>query len=358
MVSAAADENGSLRAAPLIQELAFQVMDAADLCPPLPPHSQVVPERRPEMQASLPLVSTQAHGGAKILELQAACGFRAFASLRLQAEIPESPSLGLDARVRGNILHKALEEFWKEVKSQAALRAMTTVERRAALNRAIRLGLERNVPITDQHDEWSRAYVELFEQKTMSLLERWLAFELKRGDFTVVSPEGEELIQVGPLQLKVRPDRIDQVKGGLVLVDYKTSSDLATSHWLGERPRAPQLPLYTLLGDADEIRGLAFGRLRPGKQMDWIGLQKEEGDLQLDRRTKIHDLQSQVAAWRVELDRLAQDFADGVTSVNPKSYPGTCKYCDQRLLCRLDAASLLRQADAIEEAEAQESADG
>lgn len=356
-LSAAVDENGPLRPTPLIEELGLLPRTLESLAPAPPTPPPVIPERITERQATLPLPSAEVHGGAKILELQAACGFRAFASLRLHADVPETRSLGLDARERGNILHNALEAFWKEVKSQAALRALTSGERRSALLRGIRHGFERYRAAAGPDDAWSQAYVEISEKWLITLLERWLEFELRRGDFTVLPPEQEELVQVGPLQLKVRPDRIDQVKDGFVFVDYKTSSDLSTAHWLGERPQAPQLPLYALLGEPDEVRGLAFARLRPGKQMDWIGLQTEKGELP-QRRPSVHNLEDQVIAWREELDRLAQEFADGVTTVDPKSYPGTCRYCEQRLLCRLDAATLLAQPDETREAELAEGADG
>ena len=358
LIFATSDENGPLRPTPLIGELGLlpRTLDALAPAPSLPAPATV--ELISERQASLPLPSAKVHGGARILELQAACGFRAFAGLRLNADAPETRSLGLDARERGNILHHALEAFWKGVQSQAVLRAMSNEERRSALASSIRQGFERNRASVTQDDPWSLAYLELAEKRLGSLLERWLEFELQRGDFTVLSPEHEELVQVGPLQLKVRPDRIDQVKDGFAFVDYKTSSDLNTSHWLGERPQAPQLPLYALLGEPEEVRGLAFARLRPGKQMDWIGLQAEQGDLRHHRRTAVHDLETQVIAWREELDRLAQEFADGFTAVNPKSYPGTCRYCEQRLLCRLDATTLLAQPDADGDAEPTGETDG
>lgn len=341
LLSAAADENGPLRPTPLSHELGWPVVPAEDLFPDLAAEVCVEPELVQERQERLPLGSLAVQGGARVLELQAACGFRAFASLRLNAIAPESQALGMSARNRGNALHVALEAFWTEVKSQASLRALNQAERREAVQRSVRHALRRERASDPAGNHWDQAYLHLVEQRVCRLLERWLDFELERSDFTVLSPEKDELVQVGPFELKVRPDRIDRVAGGFVLVDYKTSSDLKTDHWLGERPHAPQLPLYTLLGEPDEVRGLAFAKLRPGKDMNWIGLQKEEGDLRRHRGTKVHDLGLQIGLWREELDRLAFDFADGVTDIDPKSYPNTCTFCEQRLLCRLDAVTLM-----------------
>ncbi len=63
------------------------------------------------------------HGGVRVLELQAACGFRAFAEQRLWSSELEDRGLGLDAKESGTAVHAALECFWREVGSQAALLA-------------------------------------------------------------------------------------------------------------------------------------------------------------------------------------------------------------------------------------------
>ncbi len=59
-------------------------------------------------------------------------------------------------------------------------------------------------------------------------------------------------------------------------------------------------------------------------------------------------------AWRKTLVQLATDFSEGRTEVSPKEYVRNCKRCAQRLLCRLDPASLhsrqlIEEDEAIEE---------
>lgn len=341
LLHAEADENGAIRPTPLAAELGFQTKSSSDLVSEyaLPPQ---IPTHAFMENTLLPLPDLNIGGGARLLELQAACAFRAFASLRLASSLPEDLALGLSARQRGSLLHNALERFWGELQTQAVLRDLSADQREAAVRWAVEgafCSLRKKAATG-----WDRAYLEVCESRLCALIESWLEHELGRSDFAVLPPEQEQSVLVGPLQLKVRPDRIDRVgdpDGGYVFIDYKTSADLSIQHWLGERPHAPQLPLYTLLAEADEVRGLAFARLRPGKDMKWIGLQKQEGDLRHKRGIKLHDLEWQIAEWRDELARLASEFAAGVTTVNPKSYPKTCTYCEQRLLCRLDAAKLL-----------------
>ena len=342
LVAAQADENGDLRLTPLAAELEFRALAAAKLVSPAPEERVLELEAVADTSPLPALPSPQVSGGARVLELQAACGFRAFASLRLQATVPESRSLGLDPRDAGSVLHTAMELLWTELKTQAALRALGADRRHELIGRCVADALSRLRAKDAREDRWTSSYVALFEQRLGSLLARWLQHELKRGPFEVLPPEQGQSVAVGPLELHVRPDRIDKVDGGgYVFVDYKTSSALSTEDWLGERPLAPQLPLYTLLGEAEEVQGVAFARLRPGEEMTWLSLQGREHLFPQDRNNTLHELKDEVGRWREELDRLACDFAEGRTAIDPKLYPNTCKYCDQRLLCRRDAATLL-----------------
>ena len=62
--------------------------------------------------------------GARVLELQSACPFRAFGELRLGAEPHEEPDAGIDRRVRGIVLHRALERFWAAVAREDGFRLL------------------------------------------------------------------------------------------------------------------------------------------------------------------------------------------------------------------------------------------
>ncbi len=343
LVHAQADAHGPLRCTALATEMGFRAVEATDLLP-APAEASWVELRAIEETEMIPLLSLEIGGGARLLELQAACGFRAFATLRLGATTPEQTTLGLDARDRGKLLHKALELFWREVRSQASLRSLTPSAREDAVRSAVAAAFT-SLRLGSGATAWQSAYLKVCERRVSGLLQSWLTHELLRSDFEVLTQEEDRFVQVGPLTLKVRPDRVDRVEGGFVFVDYKTSAQLSTEHWLGDRPQAPQLPLYTLLHDADEVRALAFARLRPGPSMKWIGLQREQGDLRHGGGIRLHDLSFQVMSWRAELDRLAEDFAAGVVNINPKAYPKTCEFCEQNLLCRLKPETLLAQTD-------------
>ena len=288
-------------------------------------------------------------GGARVLELQAACGFRAFAEQRLRATEVESIEPGMDARESGTVVHDVLKRFWDEVRTQDALKSMTIEERDGVLEWCITEALKRTEETSTT--AWDAAYMQVQRDRLRRLLNWWLELEMERGlPFEVKLSEKEfKDVPVGPLLLSVRMDRVDAVvdegKGGEVLIDSKTG-DATPNDWLTEWPDAPQLPLYAILSEGNRLRGVAFGLVRAGEGRGWKGYAVGSGVLP-GRPAPLKEaatLEAQVERWRQVLVGLAEEFYAGDARVNPKQYPKTCEYCGQRLLCRLDV-SLLEDRD-------------
>jgi probable DNA repair protein len=342
---AAEDEHGRLRPSPLFSELGIERVDAAELELSLQAPEEVESERIVDDGPLPPLPSYEVAGGSSVLKLQAACGFLAFAELRLQATEVKSGTLGLDAGESGSLLHRVLQTFWRETKTQDNLRQMSSRERDERLMRAIDASLPSRIQV---EGGWERAYLRLQKQRIRSVLHQWLEQELLRGPFTVADVERTELVSVGPLTLEVRVDRIDSVEGGMFFVDYKTGAEVDPKQWAGPRPDDPQLPLYTLLAETDELKGVAFAKVRAGREMKWQGYQAEEGILPRSR-TNVRDIASLAEEWRHVLTQLAEDFAAGKVEVNPKSFEMNCTRCTQRLLCRVDRSSLMEFSDESDE---------
>ena len=336
---AAEDQSGRLRPSPLLGNLSLEAVLAADILPSSSYVQKIAFESVADAESLPPLPLNDVIGGSSVLKLQAACGFLAFAELRLRAQEPRSGDLGLNAGENGSLLHRALQQFWKDVRSQSKLQSMSWVERDAVLTSSIEKAMSHGPHV---RNSWDRAYLAVQTARLKSLLQRWLNEELRRGPFTVCDVERNELVTVGPLTLKVRVDRIDKVGDGVLFVDYKTSYAADPKHWLGNRPDDPQLPLYTLLPEVPDLKGVAFAKVRAGHDMKWLGYQAEEGILPMASRSrdKVKDLKLVVDEWRHTLAQLAGDFAEGKADVKPKSFEVNCKRCAQRLLCRFDPASL------------------
>jgi probable DNA repair protein len=306
------------------EDLLFPIpLEAIDDNPTLPPPPDIV-----------------LRGGANLLKLQAACGFRAFAEQRLSATALDTAEPGMDARERGTIVHLALEHFWQEIKDQATLRALTTEARREALDRAIAAALQKaeNIAASD----WDNAYLDVQRQRLRDLLDPWLLAELGRTvPFTVRLQETELTdARIGPLRLTLRVDRIDSTEFGDVILDYKTG-EARPAAWLTDRPDEPQLPLYAILSpDPEHLAGIAFAQVRPGKDRNLTGYQTQSGILLKETKLKTATLTAQLEDWHRILTQLAEDFHHGDLRVRPKQYPHTCEYCAQRILCRLDITTL------------------
>jgi ATP-dependent helicase/nuclease subunit B len=343
--SAAEDADGKLRPSPLLAEIGLRIVGAEELVASTAVAAMVELESVVDAEQLPALPSTIVKGGSNVLKLQAACGFKAFAELRLLAREPESGVLGLDARESGSLLHRTMQAFWKAVRTQEALRAMSRSEREERLTDAIDAAMRGRLRA---ESDWDRAYVGVLKQRFRSVLQQWLDEELRRGAFEVIDSEQKAQIAVGPLMLDVRMDRIDRVDGGFFLVDYKSGSSGKPKDWEGERPDDPQLLLYAKHYQPEELRGLAFAKVRAGEDMKWVGYQAERGILPVSLSKNVRDLGPLIEEWNEVLTRLAYEFAEGRADVLPKSFKVNCSRCAVRLLCRVDPLALPVEADAEE----------
>lgn len=281
-------------------------------------------------------LSRTARGGAALLRDQAACPFRALARHRLASEALEAPHAGLDAMERGILVHRVLAAVWGELKTKAALEetsgdALDALLAKAAENAVGRVRRDRPGVLSGRF-----AAIEM--QRLARLAREWLELERTRGPFEVAAREEARSIAVGPLRLDARLDRVDDTPDGRVVIDYKTG-EARLGKMLGARPDEPQLPLY-LVSTEPEAAAIAFAQLRAG-DMRYVGL-AQSADVLPGARTPDAvrlgaepDWPSQVAFWRREITRLAENFAVGEAAVDPKDFPETCRFCEQQALCRV-----------------------
>ncbi len=243
---------------------------------------------------------------------------------------------------RGTIVHSVLESFWKDVRSQSALRSMSDGELKHAINRAV----EKNIYRLRQQvtAEWELAYVEVQRERLSILLTNWLKTELGRQPFEVKMSEQEfKDAPVGPLQLTIRVDRVDETESGDVIIDYKTGS-ARPSDWFSERPDAPQLPLYAVISSElnpdNNLADIAFAKVHAGKDAVFDGFTGKVVNGVWSENKRQRSIVDQMDEWRSVLVNLAEDFHHGDARVDPKLYPNTCKYCAQRIFCRLDPTTI------------------
>lgn len=265
------------------------------------------------MDIGPPLVEHEyVRGGTNILKLQAICPFRAFAEIRLKVTALKNPSLGLTPAERGEILHQILMIFWRGLKDQAALLALTEEQRQDRIEEAMnqvfakwktfsrpsrssrssrsssssshhnhhdhhsspRSASHFSPCFSSIHSSFTERYLSLEQNRMLILVQRFLSLEESRPPFEVLAHEVSQELILGGIHFKLRIDRIDKLENGdELLIDYKTGQ-VQVSEWFGTRPLAPQLPLYCIARKT-KASAVAFAIIRPD-EVRYKGLRSDE----------------------------------------------------------------------------------
>lgn len=342
---ASQNKDGELRPSPIVTALTSEQFSPETVTnTPLPDHFL----ESWQDSSPIPFSSTAAPGGASLLRDQAACPFRAFATYRLRTgEIPE-PDWGLTPIERGNLLHDVLRRFWSEdlprrIANQTNLK-QTIAEGAlpSILQHHIDASFHHQLPLHTT-ETWLLAYLESEKRRLAALLTIWLTHEADRQPFTVEHCEQRlPNVTVGPLQLKLRADRIDQLPdGSRLIIDYKhKTTPISTSVWQGNRPDEPQLPLYAVYGNLENVSGLLFaqisaqkngfiGRVRDARTQLFADLKDSNPLVKYPYQDFLHD------QWMDTLSALAGQFANGEATIQPKLGVKTCQHCPLPQLCRI-----------------------
>jgi len=314
-----------LRPSPLFGDLPLAVLPA-----PPPAAKPVALESIEDHHAPALLPGSFHSGGTRVLQLQAACPFRAFAEVRLGAQQPDVPEIGLQPKEQGGLLHRALDQLWRTLRSREALLEATEDQINQAIHEAVIYAFAD--PRCAAATALQQRVHQIERQRLHQLLREWLEIEKQRAvSFEVFTSERKSTIELGGLRLQVRIDRIDRLASGeCVLIDYK-SSEQVTSAWEGDRPDDPQVPVYTVTLPEQPV-AVAFGQFEPGK-LRFVGHASADGLLVGAKRDD--DYAARLAEWRTVLNTLAHQFREGNAMVNPKKGAATCRLCHLSSLCRI-----------------------
>lgn len=282
-------------------------------------------------------------GGSRVLALQAACPFRAFAEIRLRAEPLEEPVPGLGPRERGSLIHGVLERLWRRLGSSEVLPRLMEGDFLEAQLWEITdevltaLDEERALPLAAR-------FRSIEQSRLISRTSQWLDVERQRGAFEVVATESRHSVVVGGINLKLTVDRVDRLENGhLAVIDYKTGRS-EVREWFGERPTQPQLPLYALIQDKP-VDAVAYAFVRP-RDPGFAGVSRNGDEVPgvraLDKQRAPRALELEwdglLDYWRVTLNGLAASFAEGHAQVDPAK--GACDYCHLASVCRIDSVAV------------------
>jgi len=294
---------------------------------------------------------SQVRGGARLLENQARCPFKAFSLHRLHIKPLEEAGIGLDPRQHGTLLHGAIELFWQRVKTHKALTAMDESTLSTTIAEVIAESIKQY--------ETPAALIDIQSRYLTRLLHDWIyKCEIPRPPFEVVATEEEREVDIAGVQVKLFVDRIDKLETGhTIVVDYKTGQNNSVASWAEPRIESPQLPLYA--NTEDHIDGVCFAQVFTHKYK-YIGIASEAdlvpgvGTNQKKSRSKtaepIESWDAWLEHWQSALNTVAAEIQQGVATITPTKK--ACTHCELPSLCRIDSSVI----DAAENAELEDQA--
>lgn len=254
--------------------------------------------------------------GIKLLEAQSICPAWAFYEFRLGAKrLEDEDEENLTTRLRGNLFHKTLEQFWMEYKSSFLISALSKDE----LSKKIQDIAHKN--ISAEKKKYPRILPEFFnieEIRLINYLENWIQFELKRGDFEVKETEKNIPIHLGCLSFNIKIDRIDEVNQNKIVIDYKSGATKTLNEWFLNAYGELQMPFYALFASDKPIDAIAIGVINSPKPQ-WVGIGRDMGLLRgiKDASCSAHyqSWDELLTFWRYRINDAAKGYELGDAAI-------------------------------------------
>ncbi|MCP4128273.1 MAG: PD-(D/E)XK nuclease family protein, partial [Gammaproteobacteria bacterium] len=344
MSHATSDGGSELRVSPLIAEVPLASLEQLELAHTIDMRSlgfgaaeleQLVDDAAPPLPPGSHL-----RGGSGLLADQSACPFRAFAKHRLGAKVVEDPVSGVDARIKGIMVHRVLQRVWERLGTQEQLLRLAEPELRQLVDDEVGRELNRLRP--SRPETLAPRFIQMEQERVTGLILEWLGVERERAPFAVVALEQKQTVEISGLQLDIVADRVDRIANGSnLIIDYKTGKYLTHKGWFEERIEEPQLPLYATT-NVEEVSGVFLAGISRAT-MKFTGVSEVDG---LVPGIKAFADSREAAAhagwdglrrdWQERLQLLATEILQGQAGVRPKNPTKECLYCPLPTLCRID----------------------
>ena len=282
--------------------------------------------------------SVNLHQGVKCLEAQLICPAWAFYSFRLGAERFESDLQDeISSMARGNLIHKALELFWKSMKNSDKL-FNTLLDPDLALKIDNVIG----TVIADHKKKYPMMPKVLIETERKQLkvaLTNWLDLEKNRDhNFEVISTEEKHQISINRVQFNIKIDRIDLINSNKkIIIDYKTGeTESINSLYNVDNLKSLQLPIYACFSSQKDIDGVVYGKINR-KKCTISGISNEQLAPSVKFNNKknpdIRKWEDLLKLWYKKINSIATDYLEGKAEVIFDE--DDLKYCKVKSILRI-----------------------
>lgn len=251
------------------------------------------------------------HGGYRLIAQQNDTPFQAFCHFRLGAEPLDSPTFGLGYRARGIALHAAAERLYGDVKEANDIRVELAALQLSDLEPIVRRTFAR---FRRHADGVLHRLVDAEQQRAVVVLKNLVQMDSERPVFSVHGLEQALELNLGGLRLTLRVDRLDDVAGKLLVIDYKTARQLQPMRRQSGLPGELQLAIYALALRQNfperPVAAVAALKLHT-LGVAYSGIDFDEAMPGVKGFAKVADQDSELQRWSDELSAVAELFRLG-----------------------------------------------
>ena len=253
-------------------------------------------------------------GGTGFLQAYAENPLIAYLRFMLNIKAPENKQVSISAKVRGITIHETLFQLYKLYSSQSDIAAfLQTPNPNTPIIKIVREQLQHQ--LNSEYIDLPYEFIELEAIQLTQAVSDFLENEVKRESFEIASLEAFTSYVLDPFTLSMRIDRIDNIDGKHLIIDYKTGKNSVNS-LLTAPLREPQLALYLLANQQENlmIDGVAYFNIS-AKDISISGVTNDELLKQIKISEKLNGNQGRswhelIAYWeqqlRLEADSIAQ----------------------------------------------------
>lgn len=247
--------------------------------------------------------SERVAGGAGTIQRQLTDPITAFIAGRLGVRNLQPQAIGLPASLRGNLIHDALCQLYKDTPSRSDISAWSDDDLNSRVGQALDVAFAGHERDTDS------VLLELFKlerHRISELLRHFVSIDATREDFAIAHVEHEVSFAEADVRLQLRVDRIDQMPDGtLAILDYKT----------GARKRFLQSD-----GQPSEIQLVAYASAldEPVSAVALINIDTREVSFDGAGRgyTDPAGWQDTLCGWKQTVNRACDDLSRGDVRIN------------------------------------------